>query len=920
MSTSGQYLYSIGIDLGTSNCALALVNLSDPKTASTILDVPQWETPTRTISSRLLPSCAYYPTESDIEQNSFGGSGKKPVVGIFGRNVASQLSDRVVQSAKSWLCHAGIDREAKILPWLSESVSESDKLSPVESSALFLNFLRQAWDQAFAHRGPRYRFDKQQIVVTVPASFDQDAQKLTLQAAALAGYPPQVRLLEEPQAAFYAWLERHPEPDALRNALQATAGDPVYRVFVCDIGGGTTDLSLFSIEFTNEGAPVIDRIAVSEHLLLGGDNIDLALAKMLEPQLVDPGSHVSPRTWQNLVNECRILKEQALSENAPEEFRISISEMGTHLFAGAKTATVRREEILDLVNTGFFPFCNKNDRASRGSTGLRELGLPYAKDTAVTRHCADFLSDYHHIDAVLFNGGALTPLYLQKRIQRQITMWQNGREPVILENSELDLAVARGAARFGMALALRHPMLISAGASRGFYLEVAPEEKKEKSYLICIMPLGTLIEAPQKIGKLDLHLRVNQPVSFRPYSTVRRRGDHAGQLVRRNEGDFMPLPPMETIIRSESGDIAHRAATVPVNIEAQLNALGLLQVWLVHSDGSASAQKKWSLEFNLRALSGPEQQRIERPSDTEAQPLPENLRNEAFRILSGNFSRNLFSDLEHTFLQGRKTWNRLWLRVLWEPLYKNITRRNRSVDYEASWLNAAGYFLRPGYGVVHDDYRVDQLWNLHELGLAYPKEKAIKEQYYVLWRRVGGGLSIAQQTMLYTEALPLIQSHIKQAQEALKMAGSFELLPLQTKKELIAIIITELPARKDRHCEPYLWALGRLLSRVPLYAGEESIVPPGLVEQCFAVCKEWDWTQENLRYLCTAFALAGRKTSNRSIDIPPVLRTAIVGKLVESKAKEHLISQVGQYIPVEREDLDLIFGESLPSGLEIRSF
>ena len=684
---------------------------------------------------------------------------------------------------------------------------------------------------------------------------------------------------------------------------------------------GTTDLSLFSIQFSEAGEPHVDRIAVSDHILLGGDNIDLALAKIGEPQLTAPGTELPSRAWQSLVNQCRTLKERALGEDGErrEEYHVSVSDAGSHLFTETKTAVIRGEQVIALVNEGFFPFVQKTDRPLGGTIGLREMGLPYAKDSAVTRYLADFLFDHEEIDAVLFNGGTLTPLYLQKRIQRQIAQWQENRAPVILENSELYLAVARGAAHFGKDLALKRQMLISAAASHGFYLEVNPEGKRETAYVVCILPQGTNIEAPQKITKLDLQLLVNQPVSFRPYSSVRRRGDHAGQILKFNATDFRALPPLETYARLDAEATSLKAARVPVSIEAQLNALGLLQVALVGTEKTRNAPRRWELEFNLRKRSGDTAQDQEAAESFEdVPPIPDDLKKAAFEKLNSDFSLNLLKELEYILHRKKDAWNRIWLRSLWEPLFGNITRRQLGPEYEAAWLNAAGYFLRPGYGVTLDDFRIEQLWNIRELELSHPKEKFVREQYYIMWRRVSGGLGKGAQAALYAEVLPLLKTHVKQANEPFQMASTFELLPQPAKSELLGLLLEGAEQKKEKHCEPYLWALGRLLSRVPLYAGEDAVMPPAAVEECFRRLKDWDWKTPNLRHCTTLVALACRKINSRTLDVPPDLRAQVIEKMIASGAKEHLIEQVRSYLPVKKEDLNLLFGETLPAGLAVR--
>lgn len=918
-----RYRYAIGIDLGTSNSALSYVACDNEEAGSQILRITQWETEERHGEKEVLPSYAFFPPTAQ-STDVVSQWENRYVVGLLARQRAAAVPQRVIHSAKSWLSHKGIDRESKLLPWQSMELSDAEKLSPVEASALYLSYLRAVWDQQMASEDPANRFDLQLIVITVPASFDQDAQKLTLEAARLAGYPSHVRLLEEPQAAFYAWMERHPQPRALRETIQSPQKER-YHILVCDIGGGTTDFSLFAITFENSAAPSIERIAVSDHILLGGDNMDFAIAKILEPQIVADQDQLSLPLWQQLVNRSRILKEQVLEPDmdSGQELRVTISEMGTSLFTQAKTASITRQNILELITEGFFPYCGQTDRPQSGQSGLREIGLPYAKDTAVTRHLADFCTQRPQIDAVLFNGGTLTPVFLQQRLQQQLTQWQQGHEPVILDNPEPYLSVARGAARFACDLALNRHTVITAGASHSFYIELNVDTKKEITYLVCILPMGTMVEELQQITKLDLHLLVNQPIEFRVYSSVRRPDDHAGQIVRFNEHDFKELPPLQTIARLDSNSVVLKAETVPVRLEAYLNALGLLQVFLVSDTKNIQPVKRWELEFNLRAtpvVSEEKPEKQEKEKDNEPSVLPDDIKETVFLKLQSTFDLGILKELESIIGMRRDRWDQLWLRQFWEPVYTSITRRHVSPEYEAAWCAAAGYFLRPGYGVALDDYRIDQLWNVHTLELSFPSIKSVREQWFIMWRRVSGGLSQEQQITLYKENDELMHSKVKQANETLRMASSFERLPVDMKIELWKLLLEGVQQKPPKHRLAYLWSIGRLLSRIPVYAGADAIMPPEYVEQTFALMQAWDWTIKEHEYLPTLFAIASRKTKHRFVEISSDSRKQILEKMRNSGAHEQLIRQVSQYVPVKRDDLKSILGESLPSGLALKQF
>lgn len=987
MAKPPRHRYSIGIDLGTSNCALAYVDLREKDPVTRILDVPQWVAPDRSDVSRLLPSFAYYPPESPHQEPILRKAGdadspeggNRHVVGLRARDVSAQEPHRVIASAKSWLAHAGVDRHARLLPWASREIPEPEKLSPVEASALYLSYLRIVWNQAMAGEDGRGSLERQHVTITVPASFDQAAQKLTLEAAKLAGYPVNARLLEEPQAAFHAWLERHPGEGALETALGNTAEPSSSRILVCDIGGGTTDFSLFSVLFRADGGAQIRREAVSDHILLGGDNIDLGIAHLLESRL--GGDALDPRAWQRLVAEARALKERALSEreNALTEpspvdrvFTIGISASGGNLFAQARTASITAGEIARLVDEGFFPLVQSHERP-RITGGLREMGLPYASDTGITRHLARFLAlgaGGIPVNAVLCNGGALTPAYLQTRILDLIGSWQGGRAPTALENQELDLAVARGAARHGTYLALGIRSPISGGSARSYYLETAapdssaaapstapsstvpstvspttadrPQGSHPQPYLVCILPMGTETELQQRIENLDLRLTVNEPVEFRLYEASRRPGDRAGNILRYEPGAFAELPPLRTVARLDAPKAAGLGGhEIPVAIHARLNALGLLQVDLVSSHRKIQPPQAWELRFDMRPIQQREDAAVsiggdsaetgakktfaltsasgQAPDPFEA-ALTQEAKKRAAELLSSPFSPGVLRKLEEIVGKKKAAWTRTWLRQLWEMLYPGISRRDQGADYEAAWLNAAGYLMRPGFGVVLDDFRMDRLWQVQAIGPIHLRNKAVRDQYWLLWRRVAGGLSSDRQTALFEEARPLILNPAKPADDAAGMAASFERLSYRNKEALLDLLLQSAEARQGQYLTQIFGALGRLLSRVPLYSGEESVMPSEAVERTFAFFRTWDWSDPKNASLAVLFSQAGRITGHRAVDLPETLRGAMAEKLRMAKARDRLVRPVLEFEPLDRDNIEMLFGEPLPVGLALGRF
>ncbi len=897
--------FSIGIDLGTTNCALSFLPLAPLDSVTQVFPIPQWESTDRLAESTTLPSFLYLPTKAESAQlaPTRQSSDAQWLCGRFARKRAGETPGRVAHSAKSWLGHHAVDRTTAFLPWASEEIPHDQKISPIRASALLLNYLRGAWDTRF----PDSPFDSQEITITVPASFDAVAQRLTLDAAAEAGFPQNVRLLEEPQAAFYRWLEAHADPAALWSQLPGNGGT----VLVIDIGGGTSDFSLFEItRQSGTPLPAIRRVAVSDHLLLGGDNIDLAIAHALEPRFAGKGETLAGSQWQDLVARCRDLKERCLATDGDpaEEFPVSLPGRGSSLFAGTLSARFARHEITTILLDGFYPEVPADARPIEADAALKEWGLPYAADSAVTRYLANFLRDLPPVDAILFNGGSLYPASLRTRLQHQIGIWQNSH-PLVLENPEPDLAVARGAAKFGGILHHRSAR-IQAGAARSIYLEVH-QAGKENPSLVCILPRGAEPEVEFRLTPPGLELRLNRPVRFQTYYSTRHDKDQTGTLVPLKSGDFHKLPPLQTTARlaEKSSSTADRLS---VHLTAKLTELGLLHLECVSADPAIS--QAWPLAFNLRT------------DDTlvlaETDPgIPEETLAAAKQRIVTQFSAHLdpadpltaarlLKSLESLLGSPKNEWNLMLIRTLWTTLKRCIPCRVNSVEHEETLLILAGFLLRPGYGAELDPARIDDLWNLHTAGLAHPG-KQIQLQQYILWRRLAGGLDRQRQQTLIDSEFPKLRQQKNPPAELIRLAGSLERIDPATKTELIHLFLAK--SATASYAAPYFVSLGLLLNRTPLHAGPEAVLPPDLVATAFETLQDHDWkaTPE----LPELFLRAARVTDHRTHDLPKPLRKEIARKLEAAGVPPFKISRIEQFIPLERADQTSLYGESLPPGL-----
>ena len=604
--------YVIGIDLGTTNSALAYTEIkSDVDPFDTpdvrLMDVPQLVNAGEVRDEPLLPSSLYVPASADFPAGSLGlpwNPEPEFVVGRLAQKRGVENAGRLVVSAKSWLSHSGVDRTAAILPW--NAPDGVPKLSPVEASSRYLDHLRRAWDSKM----PDAPFVEQQVLVTVPASFDAVARELTLQAAERAGFR-EVTLLEEPQAAFYAWIERHKD---WRERVKL--GD---LILVVDIGGGTTDFTLIAVT-EHAGELALERMAVGEHILLGGDNMDLALARLIAGQLADKGTRIDNLQLHQLWQNCRVAKEKLLEPGArTKEQPVTILGKGTGLVGGTIKAALRREDIDTVLGEGFFPTVSSSDLPMRQRRfGLQEIGLPYAADAAVTKHMAQFLrqqassAEHERVRRgpsglaapthVLFNGGVLRARLIRDRLIEVLDAWlaAEGFSPVQpLTGEDLMHAVSRGAAYYGLA---RHgrAVRIRGGVPRSYYVGIEsampavpgmPAPLKALTVAPFGMEEGTSVQIPNR----EFGLVVGVPAEFRFFSSAVRKNDAPGAFIEEFGDDLQELSPMEVHLTSTDG-----TGTVPVSFETVVTETGMLQLWCVARDG-----RRWKLEFNVRERIAP---------------------------------------------------------------------------------------------------------------------------------------------------------------------------------------------------------------------------------------------------------------------------------------------------------------------------
>jgi molecular chaperone DnaK (HSP70) len=607
--------FVVGIDLGTTNCALAWADTAAPEGEVRVRahEIPQLVNPGEVQRRPLLPSFLYLPNDVDFPAGSTAlpwDARPAHVVGELGRRRGAENAMRLIASAKSWLSYGGAKRTAPILPW--GAPAEVPHMSPVDASAEYLRHLAAAFDAEVANGQPDLALARQDVLITVPASFDEEARELTLRAARAAGLD-RVTLLEEPQAAFYAWLEDMGD----RWRRRIGVGD---LILVCDVGGGTTDFSLIAVS-ERDGDLALERVAVGEHILLGGDNMDLALARLLQQRLEASGHRID--TWQlyGLWHQCRQAKEALLADPTQASQPVTLLGRGSRLVGAAITTALTRDDVDSVLRDGFFPAVEMTDMPARHRrVGLQELGLPYAADAAVTRHLARFLSRQtdpglgssaavrrgpHALACpthVLFNGGVMQAPALRARVVDVLSGWlrEEGFDPLderhVLESVNLDHAVAQGAAAYGLARRGRG-IRIRSGAPRTYYVGIESAMPAVPGIpaplkALCVVPFGMEEGTSASIPGREFGLVVGEPAEFRFLSSTVRKSDQAGALIEDWGDDLEELGPLDVMLQVQG----QQDVTVPVTLESRVTEIGTMELWCVSRD----LKERWKLELNIR--------------------------------------------------------------------------------------------------------------------------------------------------------------------------------------------------------------------------------------------------------------------------------------------------------------------------------
>ena len=928
--------FLVGIDLGTTNTALSFVDLTAKAKGGVKLQsfpVAQLVAAGQVAEQPLLPSFLYLPGPTDLPAGATALPWDKTavdVVGAFARTHGAKIPGRLVSSAKSWLCHPGVDRTAPLLPWAAPP--EVNRLSPLAVSAKYLRHLVDAWNNA-PKRAAEDKLEDCAVVLTVPASFDDVARNLTAEAAKQAGLK-NVTLLEEPQAAFYCWLGMHPPKES-------AVLKPGMRCVVIDVGGGTSDFSLIRAG-EEKGEMTFAREAVGDHLLLGGDNMDLALAKMVEGKL---SGKLDAGQFGALIQACRGAKEALLGPNPPAEYPVTVIGKGRSLIAGTVSAHITPADIRNTLFDGFFPMVPYDAEPTKAArAGLQEMGLPYVNDPAVTKHLAAFLRTHlpagEAPDAILFNGGMFQPQPLRDRIVEVMTPWFDTAakpwKPLVLTNPSLDLAVAWGAAYSAW---LKHSggRRIGGGIARSYYLGVsdgAAVTAADERTVICVVPRRLQEGEDIAIPKPELELAIGEPVLFPLYTSTVRSDDKPGDVLRVSADQLLELPPLHTILRGGKRAAAKR---VTVTLAARSTEIGTLELFCVSKDNN-----RWKLEFNVRdvvrASSGKEQPEPTSDGPTVVDVFPEEKLQAAGALIAAAFRtgqptpQELTKLLEAVMESSRLDWPTGLCRRLWDFLTEIAEDRAKSPQHLSRWYNLAGFILRPGFGDPIDRYRVDALWKIITAmasGAVSGGSKLVVPEggadYWIMWRRVAGGLNGALQQALFARLKAYLvpgrgkaptKPSANELTEMWRAAASLERLDAKTKELLGDTLVAQL---KTGPAASYLfWSLTRLGARVPFYGPLNTVVHPDVAERWLNDLIAYSPTTDNDK-LGWGFCLAqlARLSGLRGVDVSDEHRAGVAQLLHALGVPAGWPRRVEEVVRDEGEEQSRLFGESLPIGLRL---
>ncbi len=966
--------YIVGIDLGTTNSALAFIEIEHISLPIQTFLIPQLTDAGKIESLSNLPSFCYLSRDEEWSKGALKLPWKKEsnvIAGEFAKIQGARVPTRLIQSAKSWLAHVGANRTDKILPL--EASDPSQRMSPVEVSTVYLNHLKEAWNAKVAKGDPALELEEQEIILTVPASFDEVARALTVEAARQTGLS-HVTLLEEPQAAFYHWISKNEKQwenqfnlkPAVQGAkamqdfdseslsmgaehsqkgkaasIESDCGSKDWvdlapsiagfrfkenqTILVCDVGGGTTDFSL--IEIGKRGETLnFQRMAVGDHLLLGGDNIDAALAHYIEEKIRKQGFHITDNQWSLILAEARTAKEGLLGSTTVQTYHGVLQGSGSSVVKGSISFAITREEIENFLLNGFFPILPFHEAIQlKKSRGIRTMGLPYEDDPAITKHLADFLhrsssEKKKGIDFILFNGGTFKAEIFQEAIEKSLSLWFPETPVQRLHNPNLDVSVARGAAYYGK-VKKGWGVSIGGGSPRSYYIKIEIKNPRDDFGGGSETKALTILSRGSEEGKVSypeqlFSLRPNTPVSFQLLSSHVRLNDKEGDCLTIDPNEMQMLSPICTILsygKKKGGQ--EEVKTIPVKLGICLTPIGTIDLWLQ----SQISDHRWNLQFQIRSSKQLQSVSIDETFEAEDLKEPKHLIESLFDPKSSMQPKEIMEVLEKTIGLPRRDWGLTLLRSLAESLLNKAKNRKLSLAHEARWWNLAGFFMRPGFGFPLDDFRMKELWKILLAELKQPKAHDVYIQMCICIRRLAGGFNKGQHIQLASEFLGSIvdkktgkieikrKSDLYLYTEKLRALASLERLDLSYKSQLGEALVKRMLAEIPTAAE--FWALGRIGARHLFYGSAGQVIPSETARHWLDRLLTIETKEENKENTLFLLKQLARKTDKRELNLP----ADSIKKIVQTYPE--LENDLMNEHPISIFEQEQAFGDQLPAGL-----
>jgi molecular chaperone DnaK (HSP70) len=884
--------YIVGIDLGTTTCSVFYIDTLIKDDSPQNFPITQWQDMARTVSSAKLPAFCYLPQKKDynkgqLDLDCYGEKAQNInyALGEFAQKQQILYSDRVIHSAKSWLSCETVERTANILPWASEVIPVEQRFSPSRVLSYYLSHIKFCWDSDFASLDISYSLALQDIVITVPASYDLVATELTLSAASQAGLT-NVRLIEEPQAAFYSWLYDNQHLNKKGSLL------------VCDLGGGTCDFSLFDI--VESGADIkAKRIEVGEHILLGGDNIDLALANFLDKE-----KKLTPRQWARLLTSVRELKEKVLINIPKEEntYKISIANDGANLFSTKKIFNITSTDILRIVVEGFFPDCKEDILPERKLDAISDLGLDYAKDSRVTRHLAKFVAK-RHIDYIMFAGGSLYPELIQEKIKSLVEKWKD-KTIEKLSVKDIGLSVGRGASVYGLSLR-KTSLKVESASPFSLFIKIRHGQKNK---LVCLFKKGSL-ETNYIIPGLNFLLDLGKLVSFEVLSTKEDCDYNVGDIIDcKLDENFKRLPLLQTKLQAKG---KQQQASISLKIEK--TSIGVLNILCL----DIQSEKRWKLNFQLGSVK--EKSKLQKTiyknylNSEQLEKIKLVLKSTFIKSTSNNKPADSIKLIENIIGSKKTEWEIKVIRQILDIALEFIHKRTKDMSSESFFYNFIGYLGRPGFGDSQDLSRVEKIWSIYQQGIFHKDSKQVETQWWVMWRRLSGGLDKDQQNKVFQKLFPRIRKE-QASSEVILLLGSLEKIDSTKKISLGNTLSKQL---NSSLAVQKIWAMTRISSRTLLYSSADNLILPVFVKPWIKIMLDFSSNKRYYQCISKFFIYSLRKLEDRNFDFDDSVRAEVLEKLRALQTPSKDLLALEEYKAYENSQCSQLFGEELPAGLTL---